>query len=153
MRMLSYPDLFAYDAKYHRSCYSRYPSQRNIKADRTKAEAQKSLNDYDKAVLCLSQEIENTILSRNRKLVTLSSLHERFIEILKERRPSGTNVEPSHYPSWKLKEKLKKHFNDELLFIAQAGKSDLVCSSEVSVGDALKKIATLNIRINESGEL
>ena len=82
----------------------------------------------------------------------MSSIHERFIEILKEGRPSGTNVEPSYYPSWKLKEKLKKHFNDELLFIAQAGKSDLVCSSEVSVGDALKKVATLNIRINESGE-
>ena len=39
-----------------------------------------------------------------------------------------------------------------MLFIAQAGKSDLVCSSEVSVGDALKKVVTLNIRINESGE-
>ena len=51
-----------------------------------------------------------------------------------------------------IKEKLKKRFNDKLLFIAQAGKSDLVCSSEVSIGDALKKVATLNIKINESGE-
>ena len=95
MRMLSYPDLFAYDAKYHRSCYSRYVSQRNIKADRTKAETQKSLNDYEKAVLCLSEEIENTILSKTRKLVTLSSLHERYIEILNEGRPSSTNIDPS----------------------------------------------------------
>ena len=28
------------------------------------------------------------------------------------------------------------------------GKSDLVCSSEVSVGDALKKVASLNLEIN-----
>ena len=50
------------------------------------------------------------------------------------------------------KEKLKKHFNDQLSFVAQAGKSDLVCSCEVSVGDALKKVASLNLQINESGE-
>ena len=76
MRMLSYPDLFAYDAKHHRSCYSSYVSPRNVKADRTKAESEKSLNDYDKAFLCLSGEIETTILSKARKLTTLSSLHE-----------------------------------------------------------------------------
>ena len=98
----------------------------------------------------MSEEIENTILSKTRKLVTLSSLHERYIEILNEL--SSTNIAPSHYPSWKLKEKLKKRFDDKLLFIAQAGKSDLVCSSEVSIGDALKNVATLNIQINESGE-
>ncbi|XP_014680008.1 PREDICTED: uncharacterized protein LOC106819957 [Priapulus caudatus] len=150
MRMLSYQDLFAYDAKYHRSCYSRYVSPRNIKAERAKAERQKSLNDYDKAFLCLSEEIESTVLSSTRKLVTLSSLHERFIEIINEGRESG--IESGDYPSWKLKEKLKKHFDVKLLFIAQAGKSDLVCSREVSVGDALKKVAALNIEINESGK-
>ncbi len=146
--------MFAYDAKYHRSCYSRYISPRNINADRGKAEAQKSLTDFDKGVLRLSKEIECTILSRSRNLVTLSSLHERFIEMLNEGRPDtpDTSTEPSEYPSWKLKEKLKNHFNDKLLFIAQPGKSDLVCSSEVSVGDALKKVAALNIQISESGE-
>ena len=88
MRMLSYQDLFAFDAKYQRLCYSRYVTPRNIKADRTKAETKKkSLDDYDKAVLCLSQEIENTTLSSTRKLATLSCLNERFIEIISEGRP------------------------------------------------------------------
>ena len=59
--MLSYPDLFAYDAKYHRSCYSRYISPRNIKADRSKAKLEKAMNVHDKAVLSLSEEIERTI--------------------------------------------------------------------------------------------
>ena len=40
--------------------------------------------------------------------------------------------------------------NDKLPFIAQTGKSDLVCSSEVSIGDALKKLASPNLQINES---
>ena len=76
----------------------------------------------------LSEEIENTIFSSTTKLPNLSSLHERFIEIISEGRHS--DVMSSDYPSWKLNEKLKKHFNDKLLFIAQAGKFDLVCSSE-----------------------
>ena len=32
MCMLCHPDLFAFDAKYHRSCYSCYISERNIRA-------------------------------------------------------------------------------------------------------------------------
>ena len=43
--MLSHPDLFANDAKYNRSCYSRYVSLRNITANWTKAETGKSLNE------------------------------------------------------------------------------------------------------------
>lgn len=92
------------------------------------------------------------MLSKNRQLVTLSSLHERFIAILNEGRSPGTQVDPSDYPSWKLKEKLRKHFQDWLVFIAQVGKSDLVCSSEVTVGDALKKFSVMNIQINDLGE-
>ena len=34
MRMLCYPDLFAFDEKYHRTCYSHYILDRNIKAAR-----------------------------------------------------------------------------------------------------------------------
>ncbi|KAJ8964633.1 hypothetical protein NQ314_004742 [Rhamnusium bicolor] len=35
-KLSGYEDLFAYDAKYHRSCYSHYISQRNIKAIQNK---------------------------------------------------------------------------------------------------------------------
>lgn len=30
-KLSGYEDLFAYDAKYHKTCYSQYISQRNIK--------------------------------------------------------------------------------------------------------------------------
>ena len=47
--------------------------------------------------------------------------------------------------SWKLKDKLKKIFKDKLVFIEQRGKSDIVCSHEVTVGDdALCKASELN---------
>jgi len=154
MRMLSHPDLFAYDAKYRRSCYSRCVSDRNIKADQSKAEAQTSLSDVDKAVLRLGDEIEKTALSKakDRMLVTLSSLHAQFIELFNEGRPPEDKVGPRDYPSWKLKHKLQKLFGDRLLFIAQPGLSELVCSAEVTVGDALKRISALHVQINDLGE-
>ena len=46
--------------------------------------------------------------------------------------------------SWKLKENLKKSFKEKLVCIEQRGKSDTVCSSEVTVGDALCKASELN---------
>ena len=39
MRMLAHTDLFAYDAKYHRTCYAAYISEKNIKAAKAKTEA------------------------------------------------------------------------------------------------------------------
>ena len=64
MRMLSITDLFAYDGKYHKTSYGHYVSERNIKAAREKAEAQKSLSDYDRAVLYLGEEMEKSVLSK-----------------------------------------------------------------------------------------
>ena len=40
LRMLSYPDLFAFDAKYHRNCCSHHISERNIKAAGKKARSE-----------------------------------------------------------------------------------------------------------------
>lgn len=152
MRMLSHPDLFAYDARYHRSCYSCYVSDRNIKAVQSKAAAHRSMSEFDKAFLSLGKEIEKTVLSQDRLLVTLMSLRSRLIELLNEDRMTGHTVEPSECSSQKLKEKLKRQFGEKLLFIAQPGMSDLVCSSEVTIGDAMKKVSDLNIRINEMGK-
>lgn len=107
------------------------------------------MSDLDKTIMHLVAEIEKTVLSIDSKLVTLSSLHVWFIELFNEGKPPESKLEQSGYPSWKLKEKLKKHFRDKLLFIAQPGMSDLVCSSEVTIGDALKKVSVLNIQISE----
>ena len=39
IRMLAHTDLFAYDARYHRTCYAAYISEKNIKAAKAKTEA------------------------------------------------------------------------------------------------------------------
>ena len=109
------------------------------------------MNVHDKAVLSFSEEIERTIFSKVKKVVTPSTLHERLLVILQGLGES-TAEKPSEYPSWKLKQKLKKRFGDRMLFISQTGKSDLVCSNEVTVGDLVKKVSALNIQINESGD-
>jgi len=36
--MMSYPDLFAYDAKYHKDCYNTYEGANNVKAAKRKVE-------------------------------------------------------------------------------------------------------------------
>lgn len=47
MRMLAHPDLFAFDAKYHRSCYAAYISKQNVSAAKRKSDEsqQQSLED------------------------------------------------------------------------------------------------------------
>ncbi len=45
LRILSCPDLFAYDAKYHKMCLAHYISERNIAAARRRKESEKQTND------------------------------------------------------------------------------------------------------------
>lgn len=42
-KLAGYEDLFAYDAKYHKSCYCRYIGKRNIKACQNKSAATTTL--------------------------------------------------------------------------------------------------------------
>ena len=48
-----------------------------------------------------------------------------------------------HYSSWKLKHKIRNKYGDKIVFIERSGLSDLVCTSSMTVGDALKKSARL----------
>ena len=54
--------------------------------------------------------------------------------------------------TWRLKEKLQKHFGDKISFIVQPGKSDLVCSGDITVSEALKCTVKLQLHVNEIGE-
>ena len=61
MCMLCYPDLFAFDAKYHCTCYSHYILDRNIKAPLSKAESESNLSVYDMAFKELTVELNTSI--------------------------------------------------------------------------------------------
>ena len=126
MRMLAYPDLFAMDAKYHRSCYSHYISERNIKVAKSKAASfDTQLANKDDAFERLCEELAGTVLSPANAVTSLASIYSQLQEL--------TECE------WTIKVKLRDRFAERLSFIAQPGKSDLVCSSHITVGEALRK--------------
>ena len=61
LRILSCPDLFAYDAKYHKICLAHYISDRNIAAARRRKLSEKQTNVHDKAFIKLTEEIDQTV--------------------------------------------------------------------------------------------
>ena len=147
LRMMLYQDLLAYDAKYHRSCYASYISKRNIQAAESTVKREIERNPTKKGFELLCKEIENTMLSGEKKILLLTEMNARFVDILHS---VGVNDADS-YRSWKLKEKLKSHFGDRIIFISRAGKSDLVCSKELSLGDVITRLNNLNLKSAEEG--
>lgn len=78
LRLLSYPDLFEYHAKYHRSCLGHYISERNITSARRRKESEKQTNVYDKVFIKLTEDIDKTVLSKDIKVTTLNSLTDSY---------------------------------------------------------------------------
>ena len=149
LRMLAYPDLFAYDGKYHRSCYAGYISERNIQAATRKVKHEISEDPFEKGFRSFCEEVEHSMFSGMKEVLHLSDLNERFIEILR----SAGVPDPDSYRSWKLKDKLKGHFGDRLIFISQSGKSDLVCPKTLSLGDVLIQVNKLHLKYADDGSI
>ena len=148
LRMTAYNDLFAYNAKYHRSCLGHYLSKRNIEAEQRKDKDSQHQSKYEKAFNFIIEDIEGTILSKHKSVTTLSQIRSNFLAKL-----NALDIDVEVY-SWKLKAKLRNHFADRLVFIERRGVSDLVCSSTVTVGDALRKASELqNLQQEDSTDL
>lgn len=77
VRLLAYQDLFAFDAKYHRSCLAHYTSDRNVAAAKRKRLNEEKVSTHDKAFHALIEEIDPTLLSQDMALTSLSSLTEQ----------------------------------------------------------------------------
>lgn len=140
--MLSCQNLFAYDAKYHRSCYAGYISKRNIQVVESKLKSEPLNDPVQKGFTIFCKEVEHTLCFGKKEVLHLTEMNARFIEIFR----SVVSPGPDSYRSWKLKEKLKGYFRDRLIFISQSGKSDLVCSKELSLGDVLTKVDEINFK-------
>ena len=89
-------------------------------------------------------------MSKTTSITTLSVLNELFVAISAEVN-SKTN-ESCTTCTWRLKEKLQKHFGEKISFIVQPGKSDLVCSRDITMSEALKHVVKLQLHVNEIGE-
>ena len=144
-RMVAHPDLFAYDAKYHRSCYSHYISERNVNAAQRRSSTESKSEDlaFDKLV----QSITSTVLSGKKIVTSLSSLKGQYEGYLKE------SKEPGGVYSWRLKKRLINYFGDRLVFIDRIGKSNIVCSSDVTVGTALRKASELKEQLENEDDI
>lgn len=44
------------------------------------------------------------------------------------------------------------HFGGKLSFISQPGKSDLICSGDITISDAIRQVVRLQVHVNEIGE-
>ena len=80
------------------------------------------------------------MFSKDKAVVDLVSLGKSFIEKLKTYQVESAES----YSSWKLKEKLSLHYSDKLVFIDRPGKSDLVCSGNITVAQAMRKESLLS---------
>lgn len=145
LRMQAYHDLFAFDAKYHRSCLAHYISDRNVAAAKRKHLNEEKVSIHDKAFDALIEQIDQTLLSQDVNVTSLRSLREHFENNLKI-----LSTDAAKYASWKLKEKLLKHYKDKLVFVERPGKSDLVCSTNLPIGLAMREAALL--KENETKE-
>ena len=138
-RMLTNIDLFAADAKYHRGCYQSYISGRNILSCQRKA-AVPDPTGYDKAFEEVVDLLHRTVLSKDMEVTKLVQLRTDYVNRLAE---LGVDTSQS-YSSWKLKQRLLSHFDGKLVFVERPGRSDLVCSSAMTVGNALQKASYLD---------
>ena len=139
IRILSYPDLFAYDAKYHRVCYSHYISELNIASARRKSGEAAETNVYDEAFDELKTHLNQTVFSKQKTVMTLARLTDQFQIFFFELGASNAQ----QYTAWKLKERLRKHFGDQLVIVTFDSSTDIICSSAVTLSDALRKASAL----------
>lgn len=129
---IGHSDLVAVEARYHRKkgCLATYINPNSIAAIKRQQDGCESL--YNNAICTLIEEYKSLIIEQ-RQVFLLSSIKERFHSILID---SGDG--PPAYSSQTLKQRLQRdcpHF----AFIPQRGKSDLVCSANVSVGEVMQK--------------
>ena len=66
----------------------------------------------------------------------MSDIHRNFVCALTDLGVS----DPGSYTTWKLKQRLQNYSDGKLCFIYRPGLSDIICSSMMTVGDALKNV-------------
>ena len=99
-RMLSCPDLFAFNAKYHRSCYTHFIYTRKIFAAQKRHLAEANVTVYDEATKVVFQAAPKFILGSKIEIVLMSDIHQTFVCALTD---LGV-FDPESYTTWKLKE-------------------------------------------------
>ena len=135
-------DLAAVEARYHRNkgCYTHYISDRHITSS---TDTKHDVDPYKATVNAVLEEVKYSLFYA-KQVSTLRTLLERFRELA----PTNGIEKPCAYKSHNLKTQIMKQC-PTIAFISQPGTSDIVCSAEITVGDALAQVAQLNRSIEE----
>ena len=133
-------DLVSVEARYHRKkgCCARYLKQTDVPKI-----TQQDKNLIQKVIDIISAEFNPQIINE-KKVFLLTTLKHRFNEIADEIGLEGAESYRQQYFKQQLIRCCAK-----LSFIAQPGRSDLVCSSDITVGDVLQKANELIKTLSE----
>ena len=133
-------DMIANDISYHLTCMNAFRATRI-------PSVQFKVNLYDVAFSRLVQQIDS-MLFEEAKGFFVKSLRDRYRCILKELDVKGAET----YRSVSLKARLEQHYGKRISIIGQTGGSGFICSSSLSLGDALQKLQQLqaDMKIDEN---
>jgi hypothetical protein len=121
-RILSVSDLPAADGRYHRCCFQAFKNNRNIPlAYREDVSQKKSTpgRPVDKRLHEAFLQVANYLKKNDDEQITITDLISKMDSLL-----ANDGLEGYSYKH--MKEKLKEHFGDELIFTDLAGKSNVV---------------------------
>lgn len=134
-------DMRAREVYYHNSCRrmytrsdvsSRHPSSLETENKRTEELACQEAHENAFSYICNYVE-QSIIVGCNVERMTM--LREKYLQYMKE---SYSKFYNSNYKTYKLKDKLIKHFSHRLKFWQPNYKSDLVYSNDIETGSAVE---------------
>ena len=126
-------DLIAREAHYHNHCRRNYTRMDCRNPTFKTSETSQILDAHTEAFAYISSYIEQTILAAQ-MVERLSMLRERYLHFLLQHHPDAYN---ENYKTYKLKDKLVKHFGSKLRFCQPTKKGELVYSADIDEGQAI----------------
>ena len=137
----------AVEARYHRQpkgCLSKYISDRNLKSVCDKNQ-EKSRDNIRLAEVLKDEYVQS--IEDHLCVYELSALKERYIELASE-----NNIELKSETSSAYFKRLLSQVWQDLRFIQRTGMTDLVCSMNITIEDALRKTVSLKNTLSEVTE-
>ena len=133
LRKVRDQDLIAREARYHNCCRREYTRSRTRHTTHKDSESAQSLSAHNDALQYIFNYIQEHILVEG-KVERLSMLRERYLKFLLEKHPRFYN---ESYKTYKLKDKLCKHFGNKLSFWQPRKKAELVYAADIE-GEAVE---------------
>ena len=146
---ISQQDLVAKEAHYHNHCRRNYTRNQSRHVPHEGSESSKTQQAHGDAFEYLCTYIEEQIMV-GQNVERMTMLRERYLAYLLEHYPAEYN---ENYKTYKLKEKLIKHFAGKLCFWQPSYKSELVYAADTqgqAVEMAFELAASEEKRLQES---